>query len=69
MLFGAPEIKDEVALQRVIQFAGIKADDDVLDVACGPGILACACAKLVRQVTGIDITPAMIERAIDLQAT
>ena len=64
----APEIKDEMALQRVIHFAGFRADDDVLDVACGPGILACACAKIVERVTGIDITPTMIERAKDLQA-
>jgi ubiquinone/menaquinone biosynthesis C-methylase UbiE len=64
----APEIKDEVALQRVIQFAGLTPDDDVLDVACGPGILACACARIVERATGIDITPAMIERAKDLQA-
>jgi SAM-dependent methyltransferase len=64
----APEIKDEAALQLVIEFAGLAAYDDILDVACGPGILACACAKVVKRVTGIDITPAMIERARDLQA-
>jgi ubiquinone/menaquinone biosynthesis C-methylase UbiE len=64
----APGIKDDAALQLVMQFAGLTPDDDVLDVACGPGILACACAKLGRHVTGIDITPAMIERAKDLQA-
>jgi ubiquinone/menaquinone biosynthesis C-methylase UbiE len=64
----APEIKDEAALQLVIQFAGLAAEDNVLDVACGPGILSCACAKVARMVTGIDITPAMIERAKDLQA-
>jgi ubiquinone/menaquinone biosynthesis C-methylase UbiE len=64
----APEIKDEAALKLVIQFAGLTADDDVLDVASGPGILACACAKIARSATGIDITPAMIERAKNLQA-
>jgi ubiquinone/menaquinone biosynthesis C-methylase UbiE len=64
----APEIKDEAALQLVTKFAGLTSDDDVLDVACGPGILACACAKIARRVTGIDITPAMIERAKELQA-
>lgn len=35
----------------------------VLDVACGPGILACALAERARRVVGIDITPAMIEQA------
>jgi ubiquinone/menaquinone biosynthesis C-methylase UbiE len=64
----APGIKDETALQLVIDFAGISGDDDVLDVACGSGILTCACAKVSRHATGIDITPTMIERAKDLQA-
>lgn len=34
-----------------------------LDVACGPGILACALAERADRVVGIDITPAMIEQA------
>lgn len=36
---------------------------NVLDVACGPGILACALAERSDHVTGIDLTPAMIEEA------
>lgn len=44
-----------------------KKDDTVLDVACGPGIVACEYAKLVNHVTGIDLTPAMIEQARLLQ--
>jgi SAM-dependent methyltransferase len=35
----------------------------VLDVACGPGLVACTLAAVARQVTGIDLTPAMIEQA------
>lgn len=35
----------------------------VLDVACGPGIVACALAQTGAQVTAIDLTPAMIEQA------
>src|SRR5262245_4795218 len=42
-------------------------DETVLDVACGPGLLACEFAKVARHVTGIDLTPAMIERARILQ--
>lgn len=37
--------------------------EQVLDVACGPGILACALAERATRVTGIDLTPAMIEQA------
>jgi len=64
----APSIKDEAALRTVVEFSGVGPDDTVLDVACGPGILACAFAKTARHVTGIDLTPAMLERARILQA-
>jgi len=59
----APSIRDETALRLVIEFSGCGPDDTVLDVACGPGILACAFAKVARHVTGIDLTPAMLDRA------
>jgi ubiquinone/menaquinone biosynthesis C-methylase UbiE len=64
----SPEINDEAALTLAIQFAGLISSDEVLDVACGPGVLACACAPFSRHVTGIDITPAMIDLAKELQA-
>ena len=58
----------EEATQLLIRMAGISATDEVLDVACGAGALACVAARVARQVTGIDLTPAMIERAAALQA-
>jgi len=63
----SPGIKDEAALTLVIDFSEAGASDTVLDVACGPGILACAFARVARHVTGIDITPAMLDRARLLQ--
>jgi ubiquinone/menaquinone biosynthesis C-methylase UbiE len=63
----APSIKDEAALRLVTGFSGAGPADTVLDVACGPGILACAFARVARHVTGIDITPAMLDRARKLQ--
>src|SRR6185436_12432145 len=63
----SPGIKDEAALRMVIEFSGAGPTDTVLDVACGPGILACAFARVARHVTGIDITPAMLDRARALQ--
>jgi ubiquinone/menaquinone biosynthesis C-methylase UbiE len=39
----------------------------VLDVACGPGLISIEFAKIARHVTGIDITPAMIQQAKALQ--
>ncbi len=41
--------------------------DTVLDVACGPGVLACAFAEVAQQVTGIDLTPQMLQQARQLQ--
>ncbi|MGH2360050.1 MAG: class I SAM-dependent methyltransferase [bacterium] len=64
----APGIKDEQALRLIIDFTGAGPQDTVLDVACGGGIVVCAFAKVVRHATGIDLTPAMIERARALAA-
>ena len=64
----APSIRDQRALQLIVDAAATGADDTVLDVACGPGLVACAFARVARAVTGIDLTPAMIERAEALAA-
>jgi ubiquinone/menaquinone biosynthesis C-methylase UbiE len=56
------------ALRLYCELTVISAADNVLDVACGPGLVACEFASIARHVTGIDITPAMIEQAKKLQA-
>jgi ubiquinone/menaquinone biosynthesis C-methylase UbiE len=56
------------AFDVIWKAVGPREDDLALDVACGPGLVACALAPQVRHVTGIDITPAMIEQARLLQA-
>src|SRR6266849_5049897 len=63
----APGIKDEEALRLLVDCADAGPEDTVLDVACGPGLVVCAFAQVVRHATGIDLTPAMIERAQTLQ--
>src|SRR6201993_5348471 len=64
----APAITDEDALQMIVQAARPTPNDRLLDVACGPGLLVCAFAPYVREATGIDVTPAMLERARKLAA-
>lgn len=46
-----------------IEFIRPRGDDRVLDIACGTGSLALSLAPHVQWVTGIDLTPAMIEQA------
>jgi SAM-dependent methyltransferase len=63
----SPGIKDEQALRLLVESSGAGPEDTVLDVACGGGLVVCAFARVVRHATGIDLTPAMIERARALQ--
>jgi SAM-dependent methyltransferase len=64
----APSIRDATALQLLVEATEAGPEDTVLDVACGPGLVACVFAGVVREVTGIDMTPAMLERARSLAA-
>jgi len=59
----AAPIANEDALRPVIAAAEAGPDDTLLDVACGGGIVVCAFAPHVKHATGIDMTPAMLERA------
>lgn len=60
---------DETILNRIRDFAcganeanGAR-DVHVLDVACGPGIVVAHLAPHCREITGCDITPAMLDKA------
>jgi SAM-dependent methyltransferase len=62
-----PAHSNDAACKLIVETTGCGPTDTVLDVACGPGLVACALAGVARHVTGIDITPAMIEQARALQ--
>jgi ubiquinone/menaquinone biosynthesis C-methylase UbiE len=47
----------------LIDMTGVGPADRVLDVACGPGLVACSLAEVARHVTGLDLAPAMIKQA------
>jgi ubiquinone/menaquinone biosynthesis C-methylase UbiE len=51
------------AMQLLIDMAEVTKEDNLLDVACGPGLVACAFAPHAAHVTGLDITAEMIEQA------
>ena len=57
----------EYFLNLLLEMSGVGPEDNVLDVACGPGLVACAFATRAQHVTGIDLTPAMIARAQQIQ--
>jgi SAM-dependent methyltransferase len=58
-----PAHSNDEANRLLIDLAQVGPEDNVLDVACGPGLVACALAEVARHVTGLDLTPAMIEQA------
>jgi SAM-dependent methyltransferase len=54
-------------LARMPSRAGVPLEQvDMLDLACGAGVVARFMAGQVRQVTGIDLTPAVLQKAVAL---
>jgi SAM-dependent methyltransferase len=64
----SPAARNEEIVERILHLAKLRPSDSALDVACGPGVLACALARHVRHATGIDLTPAMLDQARTTQA-
>ena len=64
----SPVMTDAEALDRLAAWTGLSGTELVLDVACGPGLVAVALAAGARHVVGIDVTPAMIARACEVVA-
>jgi SAM-dependent methyltransferase len=59
----ASGIQDPYEIGRIVRLSGAGSDDEVLDVACGPGVVTCAFARVARHATGLDLTPAMLDQA------
>lgn len=57
------QMSSDAAFKLMMDVCNVTPQDTVLDVACGPGLTACAAAAAAAHVTGIDLTPAMLERA------
>lgn len=66
--FTSTAVRDtaETVAERVA-YAKPEPEDRVLDVACGPGTFVLAMAPLVKLARGIDVTPAMLARALAAQ--
>ena len=50
-------------IERVVALTGLREEDRVLDLGCGPGFLAAAFAPYAREVVGVDPEPAMLAQA------
>jgi SAM-dependent methyltransferase len=48
---------------QLVNYAEISAGQRVLDVACGTGVVAVTAARRGAQVTGLDLTPELLEAA------
>jgi SAM-dependent methyltransferase len=60
------QLTNALAMDRtgaLCRLVGVRSDDDLLDVACGPGSLAIELAPHVASATGLDLTPAMLAEA------
>jgi SAM-dependent methyltransferase len=51
------------AAATLVNFAQVRAGESVLDVGCGTGVVAVTAARKGAKVTGLDLTPALLERA------
>jgi SAM-dependent methyltransferase len=62
-LSNSPAFRDERVLDRIATAVAATRSHRVLDLACGPGLVSRRLARDARFVVGVDLTPAMLERA------
>jgi 2-polyprenyl-3-methyl-5-hydroxy-6-metoxy-1,4-benzoquinol methylase len=48
---------------RLVKWANVRSGQDVLDVACGTGVVAITAAQKGARVRGVDLTPELLEHA------
>ena len=63
----APSMRDEAAIALLVEAAAVRPGGRALDGGCGPGLVALAFSERVAHATGLDATPAMLDRARALQ--
>ena len=61
--FAPLEAHTTAVAAQLVKHAKVHASQRVLDVGCGTGVAAVTAARLGAQVTGLDLTPALLQRA------
>ena len=61
--FAPVEVHTTPPAAHLVRFAGVAEGEVVLDVATGTGVVAITAARAGAPVTGLDLTPALLERA------
>ncbi len=59
----APVVTDTDLTARFVDAVNADSDTTALDLACGPGIVTAALAKVAGTVVAFDLTPEMLKRA------
>jgi SAM-dependent methyltransferase len=62
--FAPLEMVTTIPAASLVKFAGVRAGQRVLDVACGTGVVAITAARTGAKVNALDLTPALLERAL-----
>jgi SAM-dependent methyltransferase len=61
--FAPLEVFTTAVAGQLVKHAKMRAGQRVLDVACGTGVAAVTAARFGARVTGLDLTPELLERA------
>jgi ubiquinone/menaquinone biosynthesis C-methylase UbiE len=61
--FASSEMMTSSVAPRLVRHAGITQGARVLDVGCGTGVVALTAARIGARVTGVDLTPELVEHA------
>lgn len=64
-LFAPLQATTTMPAAQLVTYAGIRAGQQVLDVACGTGVVSVTAARTGAVVTGLDLTPELLAVARD----